>query len=205
MRLKYYLRGAGVGVLVTALIFTIVIALNGKTSYTEEEIAAEAEALGMVWPEDLIDEADSSDSSDGSDGTAADDDDADSDGSTSAADSTESGLVTVEGISDEEAQALESSSGDADSSTSGSTSSDDDTDSTTEVVDKSNYVEVEIKSGESSAAVCQKLEDAGLVDDATAFDAYLAEQGLDGKIVVGSYAIPKDLTYYSLSRVITNQ
>lgn len=51
MKLKYYLRGAGVGILITTLIFTIASALiSSKPS--REEIIAEAQKLGMVMPED---------------------------------------------------------------------------------------------------------------------------------------------------------
>ncbi|MGN0375688.1 MAG: hypothetical protein ACI4EN_09340 [Butyrivibrio sp.] len=46
MKLKYYLRGLGIGILVTALILTIVHNINGKMS--DAEIIKRAEKLGMV-------------------------------------------------------------------------------------------------------------------------------------------------------------
>ena len=50
MKLKYYLRGAGVGVIVTTLIFTIAIAF-GEPTMSKEDIMREAEKLGMVSQE----------------------------------------------------------------------------------------------------------------------------------------------------------
>lgn len=50
MKLKYYLRGTGVGVIVTTLIFTIAIAF-GEPTLSREDIIREAEKLGMVSQE----------------------------------------------------------------------------------------------------------------------------------------------------------
>lgn len=51
MKLKYYLRGAGVGILVTTLIFIIAFAFY-EPQLTDEEIEAKAKQLGMVMAED---------------------------------------------------------------------------------------------------------------------------------------------------------
>ena len=46
MRFKYYLRGAGIGVILTTLIFTIAFAVY-KPTLSDEEIMKKAEELGM--------------------------------------------------------------------------------------------------------------------------------------------------------------
>ena len=51
MKLKYYLRGAGVGVLVTTIIFSIAFAFY-EPQLSKEEIIQRASALGMVMPEE---------------------------------------------------------------------------------------------------------------------------------------------------------
>ena len=51
MRLKYYLRGAGVGILVTTVILTIAFAVY-KPSMSDEEIIKEATKLGMTFEEE---------------------------------------------------------------------------------------------------------------------------------------------------------
>ncbi len=45
MKLKYYLRGLGIGILVTAVIMGIA---SGKRQMTDEEVRARAKELGMV-------------------------------------------------------------------------------------------------------------------------------------------------------------
>lgn len=51
MRFKYYLRGAGIGVILTTLIFTIAFAVY-KPTLSDEEIMKKAEELGMEMPTD---------------------------------------------------------------------------------------------------------------------------------------------------------
>lgn len=54
MKLKYYLRGLGIGIIVTVII--MLIASSGKNKeMTEEEIIAHAEELGMVMKEEVSD------------------------------------------------------------------------------------------------------------------------------------------------------
>lgn len=60
MRFKYYLRGAGIGVILTALIFTIAFAVY-KPTLSDDEIMQKAEALGMEMPADDSDSADKKD------------------------------------------------------------------------------------------------------------------------------------------------
>lgn len=61
MRLKYYLRGAGVGVLVTTLIFITVLAFNNASKpTTDDQIIADAMALGMVFPDQVETKAEDS-------------------------------------------------------------------------------------------------------------------------------------------------
>lgn len=51
MKLKYYLRGAGVGIIISTFIFSISL-LFYQPSVSESEIKKEAEKLGMVLPEE---------------------------------------------------------------------------------------------------------------------------------------------------------
>lgn len=60
MRFKYYLRGAGIGVILTTLIFTIAFAVY-KPTLLDDEIMQKAEALGMEMPADDSDSADKKD------------------------------------------------------------------------------------------------------------------------------------------------
>lgn len=48
MKLKYYLRGIGIGVFVTAMILHFSLAGKGNTQLSDEEIKQKAAALGMI-------------------------------------------------------------------------------------------------------------------------------------------------------------
>jgi hypothetical protein len=50
MKVKYYLRGMGVGILITTLIFAVSYAIQ-KPKMSDEEIIAAAKQLGMVEAE----------------------------------------------------------------------------------------------------------------------------------------------------------
>ena len=67
MRFKYYLRGAGIGVILTTLIFTIAFAVY-KPTLSDDEIMQKAEALGMEMPADDSDSADKKDTKTPEDG-----------------------------------------------------------------------------------------------------------------------------------------
>lgn len=69
MKRKYYLRGIGVGILFTAVIWFTTLLASGGTKMTDEEVIARAQELGMVKQESVLEqlekpsdtEADSSD------------------------------------------------------------------------------------------------------------------------------------------------
>ena len=48
MKLKYYLRGLGIGILITTIIFIIGIHVNQDQMFSDEEVIRRAKALGMV-------------------------------------------------------------------------------------------------------------------------------------------------------------
>ena len=52
MKLKYYLRGLGIGILITTIIFMIFIRVDKNHIMTDKEIMARAEELGMVMQEE---------------------------------------------------------------------------------------------------------------------------------------------------------
>ena len=52
MKLKYYLRGVGIGLIVATLILMIASALHSNKDMSDEEIIARAEELGMVMKAD---------------------------------------------------------------------------------------------------------------------------------------------------------
>lgn len=65
MRLKYYLRGAGVGIIVTTLVLSVAFWTTSysskKTELTDQEIIERAEKLGMVMAEDTTSDQEETD------------------------------------------------------------------------------------------------------------------------------------------------
>lgn len=74
MRLKYYLRGIGVGILFATLLLAISFHFGkdnlGKRELTEQEIIEKAEALGMIMPEESEDSQEEADPEAGDDTSA---------------------------------------------------------------------------------------------------------------------------------------
>ena len=52
MKLKYYLRGVGIGLIVATLILMIASSLHSNKDMSDAEIIARAEELGMVMKAD---------------------------------------------------------------------------------------------------------------------------------------------------------
>ena len=51
MKLKYYLRGLGIGIIVTTIVLAIVFSKNKKVM-SDDEVIERATQLGMIMPED---------------------------------------------------------------------------------------------------------------------------------------------------------
>ena len=75
-----------------------------------------------------------------------------------------------------------------------------------EVTDNAaNTVKIKIVSGDDSGTVARKLQTAGLVDNASEFDAYLMQHGYDKRIAVGEKEIPKDATWLEIAEKISRR
>lgn len=60
-----------------------------------------------------------------------------------------------------------------------------------------------IWSGQSSYGVAKALAEAGLIEDAAAFDQYLESNGYSKRINSGTYEIPADSTEEEIAKIIT--
>lgn len=66
-------------------------------------------------------------------------------------------------------------------------------------------VEITISRGDDSGTVSRKLHNAGLVESATEYDAYLMQHGYDKKIRVGTVDIPADATWQEIAEYISGK
>ncbi len=191
MKLKYYLRGLGVGVICTAIIMGIALSGNKKEKLTDAEIIERARLLGMVMEEDSggkssekketeAEQKEDSKTPENQDNKAKeekDDKDKDDDGES-------------DSVKPEEEKKDEPS----DSSSP--------TESTENSGDTQNMVEFEIKQGEFSDVVSQKLFQAGLIPDAEEFNNYMRQKGVDDSLRVGVHLIPAGATQDEIIEIL---
>ena len=203
MKLRFYLRGLGIGIIVTALIM-------GMTSEAEQplsdaEIRALAENLGMVDPGSL------SLADVGSSGVHqpsmppentdfpefSDEPEIRNDGE----DASPEAENTTE--SPEPGETAEPEESDVHSPTpeEAATSSPSPSPTPTEIPDTES-VTIVIVRGDSSYTVSRRLVEAGLIEDARGFDTYLVDNGYSKTIRTGTYKIPLGATWEEIARII---
>lgn len=82
--------------------------------------------------------------------------------------------------------------------------SDSETSSSSSISSSSKPVAVVVNSGDGSGTVARKLELAGLIENASEFDAYLMQHGYDKKITVGSHTVTPGSSWNEIAQQITN-
>ncbi|MGN0344829.1 MAG: hypothetical protein ACI4EC_07710 [Lachnospiraceae bacterium] len=186
MKLKYYLRGIGIGVIVTTVILMIAFAVHREQPLTDDEIRERASELGMVMPQDL----------------PASDKLSDTEPSVQSGDMQQEieDLPEADGKSSAGASDGKTKNDEDDSDTSVKEKEEDKTQS--EIIEQA---EISIVGGEYSDDVCKKLKKAGIIEDADDFNKYLAEGGYDNLIQPGNYVIPLDADYDSIIKLITEK
>ena len=187
MKLKYYLRGMGVGVIVTTVILMIIFSFHKQETLSDDQIRERAAALGMVMADEVSDSGKLSD--------ALPDDTPDT-----ASDQTSSIAETQDDKEDNKEDNKKDDKKDDKKDTSDNKSETKDND-----VETVEQIELSIAGGEYSDDVCKKLKRAGVIDDADDFNKYLSEGGYDSLIQPGTYIIPKDADYDTIIRLITEK
>lgn len=197
MKLKYYLRGIGIGLIVTTLVMMIAFMMHKDELLTDDEIRERAAELGMVMPED----AGMHDTLSNNDGMQPED-----------AESEDAAKAEPEAQDDASAQAEQSKTDKEDSDQEDSGKKDqskkDDADKKegeTEKPEVKEQVELSIVGGEYSDIVSQKLYKAGLIENPEDFNKYLADGGYDNLIQPGTYIIPVGADYDTIIKIITEK
>lgn len=213
MELKYYLRGLGLGIIITALIMGF--SLSGKQPMTDAEIMARAKQLGMIEDTVLAADIDKEAAEKEVADEAADENNsmemivneqqptneedvsrveeikeqADAVGQNPEADKTEEAAkeeTAKEETAKEEAKKEEAKKEEitVESAAPGTTT-------------------ITISSGDGSYTVSRKLAEAGAVSSAETYDKFLCQNGYDKKIRTGTYVIPADASDEQMARIIT--
>ncbi|MBQ7955843.1 MAG: hypothetical protein IJ282_08830 [Lachnospiraceae bacterium] len=203
MKLKYYMRGLGIGMVVTAFILSI--ALGGdKQTMTDEEVKTRARELGMVesavlsqiaqqnqetnkpqpeTPETVVDETEVT-------------------GTEKTEEETKTPETEMPETETPETQTTETETPETETpeTQTGETKTPETEESGNETV-----ITIVINRGESSVSVSRSLERAGLVEDAGDYDRFLCNNGYDKTIAVGTYEIPVGATKEEIAKIITKR
>ena len=226
MKIQYYLRGLGIGIIVTALVMGIT--KDRKEPLTEAEIRAMALEIGMVDSNSLkLTDTQASGEPDSFSGTPEPGEPSGDEGPGEGEDGEEPGEPSGderpgEGEDGEEPEEPEEPSGDErpgegeDGEEPGEPSGDErpgegeDGEEPEEPEEPSGDegqpdegITVEIEPGAGSRAICRMLEEAGLIEDADSFDRYLIDNGYSKRIRMGTYVIIPGTDPEEIARIIT--
>lgn len=189
MKLKYYLRGLGIGILVTAVIMGVTQG-SRKETLSDREIRERAAALGMVEPGNSLADLEAVETPAATEIPEA----IETPVATEIPEATETPAATETPEAAETPAATE-----APAATPEVTARP--TQKPAEEEEGSSYT-FEIQAGDSSYQVAYRLQQAGLVADARDFDNYLCSKGYDRKLKTGSYEIPETATEEEISEIL---
>lgn len=214
MRLKDYLRGLGMGMIVVVLILTI----GGRNrTMTDEEIIARARQLGMVDGNQTLtdiqqketasrEESAREDTGDFYEGSIpsepTDVEEMEESADTSVWSGSEEGTEAEESTEPSE-ETIQNGSEDAEESTLGQENLETGEADASKAPAEVTTITVTVQRGDSSVRVSRELAAAGVVKSAKDFDQYLCENGYDKRISVGSFEIPSGATYEEIAKIIT--
>lgn len=191
MKLKYYLRGLGIGILVTAVIMGVTQG-SRKETLSDREIRERAAALGMVEPGNSLADLEAAETPAATETPEA----VETPAATEIPEAAETPAATETPEAAETPAATE-----APAATETPEVTARPTQKPAEEEEGSSYT-FEIQAGDSSYQVAYRLQQAGLVADARDFDNYLCSKGYDRKLKTGSYEIPETATEEEISEIL---
>ncbi|MGN0155223.1 MAG: hypothetical protein ACI4A3_12300, partial [Lachnospiraceae bacterium] len=65
-------------------------------------------------------------------------------------------------------------------------------------------VTITVERGSSSYPVCQKLQELGMIEDASEFDNYLIENGYAYRIRVGTHTLKMGMDFHAIAEAISD-
>lgn len=189
MKLKYFLRGLGVGIIFSCVVFFTAYQSGAAGKMTDAQIMNRAKELGMVEKEDPLENLlpkqadaakDRETSKDDNENTTLKDTDKNSEKDSTAETGEEKKEQTTEVTTQAQTKAVQ-----------------------TTTAEKKETVTIKIDGGSTSYTVCQKLHKAGLIENADEFDAYLVKNGYADRIRVGEYTLKKGMSFQDIAEAIS--
>lgn len=224
MKLKYYLRGLGLGIVVTAVIMGISFGNTPKMS--DEEIMKRASELGMVEStvlSETVSNKENQDSSKESEKIPIEQipiepipteqippEQIPPESEEPIEDSESEPISEPEATKEEtkkepkEETKVETDQKDMNEPIQEPKDSNTPPDNAEAKVDNSSTgTGIEVVRGDSSESVSKKLASAGIVQDEKAFNKFLCDNGYDKKLHIGSYTVQSGATFEELAKILT--
>lgn len=182
MKLGYFMRGLGIGIILTVVTLSIAFNFSDNYKMSDEEIKQEAKKLGLVEStkptsnsDNLIDKGETKEPTE----TDETKEPTKTEGPTETDETTEPTETKGPGETDEPIK----------------------NGNPTET--EASYINITIKRGMHSQQVAKMLEDNKLIEDAYDFNKYLVENNFSKRISIGTKTIYKNSTYEEIAWLIT--
>lgn len=184
MKFRYFLRGVGVGIIFSSIVCLVAYQSAAAGKMTEEEIRKEAEKLGMVEKEDPLEDLLTTQNNQ----EKSQKENADSEEETQKTET-----ETANQKSEEQTTEVTTE-----------TTTEQATETKTETTEQEEKVTIKIEKGSTSYTVCQKLQELGMIEDASEFDTYLVKNGYASRIRVGEHTLKKGMEYHDIAEAISD-
>lgn len=209
MKLKYYLRGLGIGMIVTALILGISFSSRQEQAsqpMTDDQIRERAAELGMVDSSELTLAALQNSAKQQAESTLEE--------TTETQEQKEiTGETTEETETTAEPQETQTETAEPETTASPEPAAEPETTTAQEVTsapettaaEQTQTAGITINRGADSGSVSRQLYEAGLVENAKAFDNYLCNNGYSRSINPGTYEIAPGTSEEEIAKIITGK
>lgn len=205
MKLKYYLRGLGTGVLFA----TIILMISYSYKMSDKQIKEKALKLGMVYPENgtVTEEIDSTNSVSDNSTTSENNSQTEKEEITTSKveeSTTKEETTTVEETTTKEVTTKEETT--KEQTTQESTTKEPQTEEeTTKDNETAKTYVLTVTAKTSSKQVAIALEEAGIISNYKEFDKYLCDNGYASNIQNGKFTITSDMSYKQIAETITSK
>ena len=206
MKLKYYLRGLGIGMIVTALILGISFSnRQDQTSQimTDDQIRERAAELGMVDGSELTLAALQNSAKQPTEGAPEETTQTQEQNNIEAEPETTVPAETQATVEPETTQESEATTEPEPEKTAGPETTAEP--EVTEAPQRTQTASITIQRGDDSGSASRRLYEAGLVENAKAFDNYLCNNGYSRSINPGTYEIAPGTSEEEIAKIITGK
>lgn len=179
MDVKQYLRGLGIGILITA----VILGISQKTEpMTDAQIKVRAAQLGMVEETVLADLATREAETEGNAG--------------------ENIIPEETTKAKEEPSTIDSEQPSAKSRNETGEDTEKELQQETVSTEEENYILITVEQGKGSSTISSKLYEAGMIDSKEEYDEYLLSNGYDRKLIAGKHRIPEGATMEEITKIL---